>query len=276
MAWQEQNRSYSNETKLAAVLDYLAGKGSIRTICREAMDIEGIGPALVIQLVDRGLVKDSADLFSLSREDLEGLERMGEKSADNILAAIQRSKGRGPAPLIFSLGIRHVGIRAAEILAERFGSLEALAGAGIEELTAIPEIGPKIAESIVAFFQQGQTLLVLDKLKKAGLKMEQETAARGEALPWSGKVFVLTGTLPNLTRKEAEEKHGDRFGRIQLRSIYPTENTYNINRKRLNKGMLLNVLQVIPLSQGDKQKGKTFNPRKVHPSIVSLYSFCQT
>ena len=178
------------------------------------MDIEGIGPALVIQLVDRGLVKDSADLFSLSREDLEGLERMGEKSADNILAAIQRSKGRGPAPLIFSLGIRHVGIRAAEILAERFGSLEALAGAGVEELTAIPEIGPKIAESIVAFFQQGQTLLVLDKLKKAGVKMEQETATRGEALPWSGKVFVLTGTLPNLTRKEAEEMIKEQGGKI--------------------------------------------------------------
>jgi DNA ligase (NAD+) len=183
-------------------------------VSREAMDIEGIGPALVIQLVDRGLVKDSADLFSLSREDLEGLERMGEKSADNILAAIQRSKERGPAPLIFSLGIRHVGIRAAEVLAERFGSLEALAGAGVEELTAIPEIGPKIAESIVAFFQQGQTLLVLDKLKKAGVKMEQETATRGEALPWSGKVFVLTGTLPNLTRKEAEEMIKEQGGKI--------------------------------------------------------------
>lgn len=180
-------------------------------VSREAMDVEGVGPALVTQLVDRGLVKDSADLYFLRREDLLGLERMGEKSADNILNAIKRSKERGLAPLLFSLGIRHVGTRAAEILAEQFGSLEALAEASSEELTAVPEIGPTIAQSIVTFFQQEQTHLVLDKLKKAGVKMEQEMPASAQELLLTGKVFVLTGTLPNLTRKEATElikKHG--------------------------------------------------------------------
>lgn len=172
-------------------------------VSREAMDVEGIGPALVTQLVEQGLVKDPADIFFLRREDLLSLERMGEKSVDNILNAIERSKERGLAPLIFALGIRHVGIRAAEILAERFGSLDALAEASIEDLTAIPEIGPKIAQSIVTFFQQEQTRLVLEKLKKAGVKMEQESTTREEDLPLAGKVFVLTGALPNLTRKEA-------------------------------------------------------------------------
>lgn len=182
-------------------------------VSREAMDVEGVGPALVTQLVDRGLIKDSADLFFLSREDLMGLERMGEKSTDNILNAIERSKERGLAPLLFSLGIRHVGTRAAEILAERFGSLEALAESSSEELTTIPEIGPKIAQSIVTFFQQEQSRLVLDKLKKAGVKMEQEKTVMEVELPLNGKVFVLTGTLPNLTRRDAVElikKYGGR------------------------------------------------------------------
>lgn len=182
-------------------------------VSREAMDVEGVGPALVTQLVDRGLIKDSADLFFLSREDLMGLERMGEKSTDNILNAIERSKERGLAPLLFSLGIRHVGTRAAEILAERFGSLEALAESSSEELTTIPEIGPKIAQSIATFFQQEQSRLVLDKLKKAGVKMEQEKTVMEVELPLNGKVFVLTGTLPNLTRRDAVElikKYGGR------------------------------------------------------------------
>ena len=174
-------------------------------VSREAMNVDGVGPALVTQLVDREFIKDYADIFFLNREDLLGLERMGEKSTDNILTAIEKSKERGLAPLLFSLGIRHVGIRAAEILAERFGSLEALAEASSEELTAIPEIGPKIAQSIVTFFQQEQTRLVLDKLKKAGVKMEQEMSAREEVLPLADRVFVLTGSLPNMTRKEATD-----------------------------------------------------------------------
>jgi DNA ligase (NAD+) len=186
----------------------------IHFVSREAMDVEGMGPALVEQLVDRELIKDPADIYFLSKDDLISLERMGEKSAHNILGALDRSKQRGLAPLLFALGIRHVGIRAAEILAERFGSLTALAQADEDELTSIPEIGPKIAESVAAFFQQEQTGHVLAKLKTAGVKMEQETIVKNDELVFAGKVFVLTGTLPHLTRKEAEElikKHGGKI-----------------------------------------------------------------
>ncbi len=174
-------------------------------VSRDAMDIEGVGQALVNQLVDRGLVKDPADLYYLKKEDLVRLERMGEKSAQNLLRALERSKERGLAPLIYALGIRYVGTRAAEILAERFGSIEALARAGVGELTAIPEIGPKIAASIEDFFQAEQTRRVLVKLRRAGVKMEQERAGgEPDRLPWSGKQFVLTGTL-SFPRKEAEQ-----------------------------------------------------------------------
>lgn len=183
----------------------------VHFISREAMNVEGMGPALVEQLVDRELIKDPADIYFLSKDDLISLERMGEKSAHNILEALDRSKERGLAPLLFALGIRHVGIRAAEIMAERFGSLPALAQADEEELMSIPEIGPKIAESIAAFFRQEQTDQVLAKLKTAGVKMEQETIMKNDELVFAGKVFVLTGTLPDLTRQEAEDllkKHG--------------------------------------------------------------------
>ncbi|HHW40428.1 MAG TPA: NAD-dependent DNA ligase LigA [Syntrophomonadaceae bacterium] len=175
-------------------------------VSRDGMDIEGIGPALVTQLVDRRLVEDPADLYFLNKAEIIGLERMGEKSAENLLRAIEKSKGRGLAPLLFALGIRFVGTRAAEILAERFGSMEALSRASAEELTAIPEIGPKIAASIVAFFQEDQTRQVIEKLRQAGVKMEQEKpAADPRHLPLSGKQFVLTGTLSSFTRSEAEE-----------------------------------------------------------------------
>lgn len=172
---------------------------------REAMDIEGIGPALVNQLVESKLVKDPADLYFLKKEDLIGLERMGEKSANNILEAIEKSKKRGLAPLIFALGIRYVGARAARVLAEHFGSLEALKNATKEELTAIPEIGSKIAESITAFFHDEQTKRVLEKLERAGVTVKEKLAKDKKELPLFGKQFVLTGTLPSLTRKEAEE-----------------------------------------------------------------------
>ncbi len=175
-------------------------------VSRDGMDIEGIGPALVTQLVDRGLVEDPADLYFLNKAEIIGLERMGEKSAENLLRAIEKSKGRGLAPLLFALGIRFVGTRAAEILAERFGSMEALSRASAEELTAIPEIGPKIAASIVAFFQEDQTGRVIEKLRQAGVKMKQEEPAAGPGnLPLAGKQFVLTGTLSSFTRSEAEE-----------------------------------------------------------------------
>lgn len=182
-------------------------------VSREGMDVEGIGPALVAQLVDKGLIRDPADLYFLRKEDLVNLERMGDKSADNLLRALEKSKKRGLAPLLFALGIRYVGTRAAEILAERFGSLDALAAAGEEELTAIPEIGPKIAASVATFFKQEQTGRVIAKLKEAGVLMERQELPETNDLPLSGKTFVITGTLPSLTRKEAEDlikKYGGR------------------------------------------------------------------
>ncbi len=182
-------------------------------VSREGMDVEGIGPALVAQLVDKGLIRDPADLYFLRKEDLVNLERMGDKSADNLLRALEKSKKRGLAPLLFALGIRYVGTRAAEILAERFGSLDALAAAGEEELTAIPEIGPKIAASVATFFKQEQTGRVIAKLKEAGVLMERQELPETNDLPLTGKTFVITGTLPSLTRKEAEDlikKYGGR------------------------------------------------------------------
>ena len=188
-------------------------KGGHSLCVQEAMDVE-VGPALVEQLVDKKLINDPADIYTLSREDLAKLERMGAKSADNIVRAIEGSKERGLAHLLYALGIRHVGIKAAETLANEFGSLDALARAGFGELTGIPEIGPKIARSIEVFFQQEQTGRLIAKLKRAGVKMEQEREGENGELVLTGKVFVLTGTLPTLTRKEAEgliKKHGGKI-----------------------------------------------------------------
>jgi DNA ligase (NAD+) len=184
-------------------------------VSREAMDIEGAGPALINQLVDTGLVRDVADLYSLGKEQLTSLERMGDKSAENILAAIDKSRGRGLAPLIFALGIRFAGTRASEILADRHGSMEALAAATEEQLTQIPEIGPKIAASIVQYFSSEQARSLLQKLGMAGVRMRQEKApATAGGLTLAGKQFVLTGTLSSLTRDEAEGLIKQRGGRV--------------------------------------------------------------
>ncbi len=175
-------------------------------VSRAAMDIEGMGPALVNQLVETGMVQDVADLYGLSKEQLTSLERMGDKSAENILAAIDKSRNRGLAPLIFALGIRFVGTRASEILADRYRGMDALAAAADEQLTQIPEIGPKIAASIVDYFRNEQARQLLAKLSRAGVLMEQaqrEPVAAGES-PLAGKQFVLTGTLSSLARGEAE------------------------------------------------------------------------
>jgi DNA ligase (NAD+) len=175
-------------------------------VSREAMDIEGIGPALVNQLVDTGSIRNVADLYGLGREQLISLERLGDKSVENILAAIDKSRNRGLAPLILALGIRFVGARASEILAERYGNMEALAMANEEQLTQIPEIGPKIAASLVEYFGNEQARRLLQGLAMAGVRMRQEKspAAAGN-LTLAGKQFVLTGTLPSLTRGEAED-----------------------------------------------------------------------
>ncbi|MFC1716418.1 NAD-dependent DNA ligase LigA [Candidatus Poribacteria bacterium] len=208
---------------------------------RNAMDIDGLGPAIIDQLVDGGLVKNASYLYYLKEEDLAGLERMGDKSAQNLMEAIERSKTNSLARFIFALGIRHVGSRAAEILAENYSSIDDLAKAKAEELEEIHEIGPRIAESVAQFFQQdsteqmfGRTPAVFSSIRVESLpfreprfptevlsvvpfnrmkgrfslaevSMSEERAAVSEAQTLAGKTFVLTGALQKMTRNEASE-----------------------------------------------------------------------
>jgi len=172
---------------------------------RGAMDIRGIGESQSTMLLREGLVKDIADLYYLKekRGQLLNLERMAEKSVDNLLEAIDKSKDRSLARLIFALGIRHIGGETAEILAAEFGSLDALANASRERLTSIPAIGPKIADSIVAFFRQEENKEIIWRLKDAGVNPEEEKTRLGE-LPLVGMEFVITGRLETSSRQEAE------------------------------------------------------------------------
>ncbi len=171
---------------------------------RDAMDIDGLGPAVVSQLLEAGLIHDVADLYSLRAEHLAPLERLGDKSARNLVTAIEESKGRPLHRLLYALGIRHVGERAAHLLAGRFGTLDRLMAATREELLEVPEIGPKIADSLLAFFRQDQNRSLVEKLRRAGMRLSAESRAV-EGGPLAGKSFVITGTLPRLGRKEAEE-----------------------------------------------------------------------
>lgn len=172
---------------------------------RNAMDIEGLGPAVVEQLVDRALVNDVGDLYGLSLSEWAALERMGEKSARNILAGLEQSRGRPFDRVLFAVGIRHVGATVARTLARHFLSLDALRQASAESLEEVPEIGPKIAASVHAGLHSGELDSLLDKLSAAGLQMHlaepQETAAAD--VPFAGKTVVLTGSLSTMSRDEA-------------------------------------------------------------------------
>jgi len=179
-------------------------RGIIHFASRDAMDIEGLGPALVRQLLEKKLIRDEADLYYLNYEDIVNLERMGPKSAQNLLNAIEASKDRGLARLLYALGIPLVGSRAASILAEHFGNIDGIMEATEEELTEIPEIGPKIAESIVTFFKQDQTKDLIKRLKDAGVRTTADIKHK-DNLPLSGMTFVLTGTLSKYTREQATE-----------------------------------------------------------------------
>ncbi|KXG78041.1 DNA ligase [Fervidicola ferrireducens] len=171
---------------------------------RDAMDIRGLGPAIVSLLISQGLIKDAADLYYLKREDLVTLERMGEKSAANLLSAIEESKKRPLDRVIYALGIPFVGSRTASLLADAFGSMEELEKATYEDLIKVPEIGDKIAESILAFFRQEQTKALISRLKAAGVNMEAKKKEEGPK-PLEGLTFVLTGALEKYTRQQATE-----------------------------------------------------------------------
>ena len=173
---------------------------------RRAMDIEGLGDKLVEQLVDKGLVQDPADLYSLTKEQLVGLERMGEKSAQNLLDALERSKETTLARFLYAIGIREVGEATAQTLARHFGSLQAIEKASEEELQQVPDIGPVVAAYIASFFRQPHNQEVIRKLIEAGVHWpEEETAPKPEELPLHGKTFVLTGALSR-PREEVKER----------------------------------------------------------------------
>lgn len=191
---------------------------------RDAMNIEGLGPAMVAVLLDAGLVNDVADFYGLAFDALVKLERMGTKSAQNLLAAIANSKEAGLSRLLFALGIRHVGAKAAGILARNFGDMDTIQTADVEELTELAEIGPKIAESVVAFFGVEENLNLIKKLRDAGLKMTEEKAVKIDTGAFAGKTFVLTGTLPSMARNEAaaiiEKRGGKVTGSVSKKTDY--------------------------------------------------------
>jgi DNA ligase (NAD+) len=171
---------------------------------RRAMDVDGLGEAVVDQLLAAGLVRAIPDLYGLRFEDLVGLERLGPKSSRNLLDEIEASKGRGLARLLFALGIRHVGERLAQILAVRFGTLDALEAAAAGDLVQVEEVGPKVAESILFFFAQPVHRELVRRLREAGVSVRAAAAAAGPR-PLAGQVFVITGTLEGLSRDEARE-----------------------------------------------------------------------
>jgi len=173
---------------------------------RRAMDIEGLGDKLVDQLVDRGLVHTPAEVYALDLEALAQLDRMAEKSAANLMAAIEASKAATLARFIFALGIRNVGEATAKDLARHFGSLDALIAASEAELLAVRDVGPIVAQSIAQFFAEPHNLEVVNKLRAAGVHWPESTGLQQSAGILAGKTLVLTGTLPMLTREAAKEK----------------------------------------------------------------------
>lgn len=182
----------------------LGREGLIHFVSRDAMNIDGCGPSVINALLDAGLVRDAADLYSLRKEDLLKLERMGEKSADNLLAALDESKKNELDKLLFALGIRHVGAKVARILATEFGSMEKLQQAQPEELAHIRDIGDKIAESAVTWLNVPANIDLVERLAAAGLTMTFTPPASQEDNPFFGKTLVFTGTMPTLGRAEAK------------------------------------------------------------------------
>ncbi|MBE7030428.1 MAG: NAD-dependent DNA ligase LigA [Ruminococcaceae bacterium] len=177
----------------------------IHFVSRDAMDIEGLGPSVVDKLLSAQLIGSAADLYYLNRDHLASLEGLGEKSADNLLAALEESKQRGMARLLFAMGIRHIGLAASKLIARRFGSMDALFDATAQELAEIEDIGMIMAQSVVDFFAEPHTRAFLDKLKQAGVNTLHQSDTATDTR-FAGKTFVLTGTLSSMGRKEASER----------------------------------------------------------------------
>ncbi len=191
---------------------------------RRAMDIEGLGDKLVDQLVDAGLVRTPADVYGLSAEALAGLERMADKSAANVVGAIQGSKATTLARFVYALGIRHVGEATARDLARHFGGLDALIAADRAQLQEAPDVGPVLAESIADFFAERHNREVIAALRKAGVHWTETAPERAAAGKLAGRTLVLTGTMPTLTRDEAkaliEAAGGKAAGSVSKKTDY--------------------------------------------------------
>jgi DNA ligase (NAD+) len=181
-------------------------RGLVHWAGRDAMDIEGLGESAVEQMVDRKLVKDIADIYGLEKRDFLGLELFADKKADNLLKAIEKSKTRPLSRVLYGLGIRHVGEKAALVLAEKFGTMEALTQATEAELRELYEVGPVMAESIAGYFKLETTAAILRKLKRAGLTMKEEVAKTKGPQLLAGKTVVFTGELERFSRSEAEKR----------------------------------------------------------------------
>ena len=189
---------------------------------RDAMDIDGLGPAVVKQLTESGLIRNAADLYQLRREDVAKLDRMGEKSADNLLKAVEASKGRDLSKLLCALGIRQVGEKAAQALARRFRTMTALLSATEDELTAIPDVGAVTARAVMEFLGEAQSRDLIARLESAGVRMDSELKSTDG--PFTGKTFVLTGTLSRFDRKTAESRiqalGGKASGSVSKKTTY--------------------------------------------------------
>jgi DNA ligase (NAD+) len=223
---------------------------------RRAMNIDGLGEALVDQLVDHGMVKDVADLYTLTHEQVAELERMGDKSASNLLEEIENSKRADLARVVFALGVPFVGERTAQLLAEHFGSLDKLAVASREELEEVFEVGPKVSEGVARFFREKRNQEVLAKLRQAGVRPEQPRAAGEGPRPLAGKTFVLTGTLPTYSRDQAqrmiEEAGGRVTGSVSKKTDYVVagaepgsklDKARSLGVKAIDEGELLKLLE---------------------------------
>ena len=179
---------------------------------RDAMDIDGMGGAVVEKLVTEGLVSSCADLYTLDRETLAELDGMGAKSADNLIAAVNRSKSAGLARLLCALGIRNIGQKAAVLLAEHFGDIDAVMSAGREDIEKIEGFGGTMAQSVADYFASDRARELIGRLRALGVVMTQEKRARGDRL--AGLTFVLTGTLPTMTRTEASALITENGGKV--------------------------------------------------------------
>jgi DNA ligase (NAD+) len=208
---------------------------------RGVMKIEGLGEVVVQQLLDRNLVRSVADLYTLTVEQLTSLDRFAEKSARSLIEEIELSRKSGLARVLMGLGIRFVGERTAVLLAEEFGSIEALMQATAEELEQVEEVGPRISQAILEFFAQSANLVLIETLRKAGVEMTAEKRQRSTQL--AGLTFVLTGTLPTLTRDEAKAKielaGGKTAGSVSKKTSYVVSG--DEAGSKLHKARTLNI-----------------------------------